>query len=368
MNEMDNPRREHLFDSLLGAIDHWQTTPEAQARRAEEQDAEVACDLALLSALRAVQPEREETEFARARIARRLDDLMREEPLGAEAPPPPDARAWMRSRLRALTAPPAAELTVARERAQQREAAREERLARHRMRSRIITGRVATVAAALLLLACAALTGASAAAAQALPESPLYVVKRAEETTLLAISWGDSGRGQTLNLIANHRLSEAASEADLHRSAEARALLGQFDSAFSQLITLTQHAQAQHEDVATLTSGIQATVASERSIGARATARGETDFAAAVSSSAQSAVALMRAAGISAAGPGDNHNQQNNGNHNGAGNSAPGQIATPRPTHTPRGDPSGSGGSGGSDGSATPSASSSPSGSATNGH
>lgn len=336
MNEMDDPRRERLFDSLLDAVDHWQTTPEAQARRVEEQDADVARDLSLLPELRAVQPEREETEFARARIAWRLDELMREEPLGAEAARPPDAREWMRSRLRALTAPPAAERAAARERAQRREAARATRQARRRALARAVTGQMATLAAALLLLACAALTGASAAAARALPESPLYVVKRAEETALLAISWGDSNRGQTLNLIANHRLGEAASEADLNRSTEAHALLGQFDSVFSQLITLTQHAQAQGEDVAILTSGIQATVASEQSIGARATAHGETDFAAAVSSSAQSAMALMRAAGISAADPGNTHGHQNSGN--------PGQTPTPRPTHTPRANPNGVGG------------------------
>ncbi|HEX2347197.1 MAG TPA: DUF5667 domain-containing protein [Ktedonobacterales bacterium] len=336
-DELDDLRRERLFDSLLSAGDHWHMPLDAQAERAADTDAGVAEDLALLAQLRALQTGREETEFARARIARQLDELLYAEPMGAEAAQPLDAHDWMRSRLRALTAPPADELAAARRSAERQAADRAARLARRQAITRVVAGHTATLVGAALLLVCATLTGVSAAAARALPESPLYAVKRAEETTLLAISWGDVSRGQTLNMIANHRLTEAASEADLHRIPEAHSLLHQFDSTFTELITLTRHAQAQHEDTSSLTSGIQATVVSEQSIGATASAHGEVSFAAAVTSSAQSAMTQMQAAGIGT-NPGHSHDHSNNGNHNGAGNGngAPAQTPTPKPTHTPR--------------------------------
>jgi len=336
-DELDDLRRERLFDSLLSAGDHWHMPLDAQAERAADTDAGVAEDLALLAQLRALQTGREETEFARARIARQLDELLYAEPMGAEAAQPLDAHDWMRSRLRALTAPPADELAAARRSAERQAADRAARLARRQAITRVVAGHTATLVGAALLLVCATLTGVSAAAARALPESPLYAVKRAEETTLLAISWGDVSRGQTLNMIANHRLTEAASEADLHRIPEAHSLLHQFDSTFTELITLTRHAQAQHEDTSSLTSGIQATVVSEQSIGATASAHGEVSFAAAVTSSAQSAMTQMQAAGIGT-NPGHSHDHSNNGNHNGAGNGngSPAQTPTPKPTHTPR--------------------------------
>ena len=336
-DELDDLRRERLFDSLLSAGDHWHMPLDAQAERAADTDAGVTEDLALLAQLRALQTGREETEFARARIARQLDELLYAEPMGAEAAQPLDAHDWMRSRLRALTAPPADELAAARQSVERQAADRAARLARRQAITRVVAGHTATLVGAALLLVCATLTGVSAAAARALPESPLYAVKRAEETTLLAISWGDVSRGQTLNMIANHRLTEAASEADLHRIPEAHSLLHQFDSTFTELITLTRHAQAQHEDTSSLTSGIQATVVSEQSIGATASAHGEVSFAAAVTSSAQSAMTQMQAAGIGT-NPGHSHDHSNNGNHNGAGNGngAPAQTPTPKPTHTPR--------------------------------
>lgn len=342
-DELDDLRRERLFDSLLSAGDRWHLTLDTQAARAADADVGVAEDLALLARLRALQTGREETEFARARIARQLDELMRAEPLGAEAARPPDAREWMRARMRALTAPPADQVAAARQRAERKEAERGGRLARRQAIMGIVTGRAATLVGSLLLLACCALAGVSAAAAHALPESPLYAVKRAEETTLLAISWGDSSRGQTLNMIANHRLGEAATEADLNRLPEARSLLSQFDSTFTELVALTRHAQALHEDTSALTSGIQATVASEQSIGATASAHGETSFATAVSTSAQSAMTQMQAAGIGVSNNpnhGHDHNgNDNHGNGNGNGNASatPGLTPTPKPTHAPHG-------------------------------
>jgi hypothetical protein len=373
---LDDLRRERLFDSLLSAGDRWHLTLNTQAERAADADAGVAEDLALLAHMRALQTGREETEFARARIARQLDELMRAEPLGAEPARPPDAHEWKRARMRALTAPPADEVAAARQRAERREAEREARRTRRQAIMGIVTGRAATLVGALLLLACCALAGVSAAAARALPESPLYTVKRAEETTLLALSWGDGSRGQTLNLIANHRLGEAATEADLQRLVEARSLLSQFDSTFTELIALTRHAQALHEDTSALTSGIQATVASEQSIGATANAHGEASFATAVTTSAQSAMTQMQAAGISVStNPNHGHDHQGNGNGNGNGNphgsGTPGLTPTPKPTHAPRGNGNGNGNGNGQDGSpmptttptATPTARASPSGS-----
>jgi hypothetical protein len=348
MNEMDDLRQERLFDSLLSESERWRVTPSAQWRRATE-DETVATDAALAAALHDVRPPREEAEFARARIARRLDELMRAEPTGPVIPRPQDARARMRARLRAVTAPPAAwSAAVARRSAgptRRRVATRPGYAARGRVWLR----HLAPLAAAILLVAFAALAGASAASAQALPESPLYSVKRVEETALLAISWGDESKGQTLAMIANHRLGEATTEASQSRTREAHTLLGEFDVAFGQLIDLTAQAKAKHEDTTTFARAIQVTLESEQNDAALAAAHGDHSFAAAANASAQAATAHIHAAGVTLPtqpgngnGNGNDHgngngngNGNSNGNGNGNGNGNPQQTPGPQATHTP---------------------------------
>ncbi len=322
MSELEDMRRARLFDTLLDEIEHWRVSSDAQIRRAAQQDDRVAADLELTTALGDTRIARDEIEFARVRVGRRLDDLMRAEPLGAETPrsQPQDARSWAHARLRALTAPPAA--AVARLRGS---AAGEA--------GRTWLRRVAPLAAALLLVVFASLAGASAASAQALPESPLYIIKRGDESILLALSWNDVSKGQTLTMIAGHRLSEASAEADLNRTLEAQALLGEFDTTFGQLIDLGAHAQATHEDGMTLARAIQTTLETEQSIAQHADAHGEQTFAQAATASAHSAAAHIQSVGLKLPAP-DKGNGNGNGNGNGS-NGQPQQTPGPQATHTP---------------------------------
>ena len=341
MSELDDMRRARLFDTLLDEIEHWRASPDAQIRRAAQQDDEVAADLDLMTALADTRIARDELEFARARTGRRLEELMRAEPMGAQAArsPTQDARGWARARLRALTAPPAA--TVARWRGGDAAEA-----------GRTWLRRATPLVAALLLVVFASLAGASAASAQALPESPLYAIKRGDESVLLALSWNDVSKGQTLTMIANHRLTEASAEADLHRTVEAQSLLGEFDTAFTQLIDLGAHAQATHEDSMTLARAVQTTLETEQGIAQHAATHGEKTFAQAANASAHSAAAHIQSVGLKLPTP-DTNNGKGKGKGNGNGGAGqPQQTPSVEPTHTPH--PNQGGGKSGS--SSTPTA------------
>jgi hypothetical protein len=163
--------------------------------------------------------------------------------------------------------------------------------------------------------------GASMASAHALPESPFYGVKRAEEATLLALAWNDDSKGQTLAMIAHHRITEAVAEADQGHDAEARALLAQFDTALGQLIDLTAHAQAIHENASSLTSAMQTTLEAERNAAAQAAAHGETAFAAAANVSVQAASDHIQQAGVDVPGKSNQSSSNNKGSGKSGGNS-----------------------------------------------
>lgn len=352
---MDDSQQARLFDALLSEAEQWRTSPRAQARRAAEADEMVAADLDMIAALHEVRPARDETEFARARVAQRLAAMMSAES-GATLPAPETlrpqgARGW----LRAVTAPPAA-------RARRRDSsgfdsAEALRLWQagntqpRREQPGFPLRRLAMIAVALMVVAFSLLAGASAASAHALPESPFYGVKLAEENTLLALAWTDDSKGQTLSMIANHRLVEAATEAQQKHQAEAHALLGAFDTTFAQLIDLTASARARKENTSTLTSAIQSTLETEQNIAAQAEAQGNAAFAQAANASADAAMSHITRAGLSLPGKptqgngssnGNGNNSGNgngNGNGNGSGTGKPVKTPDPQPTHTPHANP-----------------------------
>ena len=333
MGELDDNQQARLFDALLSDAEQWHTPPRAQARRAAETDETVAEDLSLIVALRDVKPARDEAEFARARVAQRLAAVMRSEPGPLPVVTQPQgARAW----LRALTAPPA---TTARRVTAGPASARARHDAAPEQRSRIgeTLGRLAMVAVALLVVGFGLLAGASVASAHALPESPFYGVKRAEESTLLALSWTDDSKGATLTMIADHRIVEAGAEADLHHSAEAHALLGEFDTAFAQLIDLTAHAQSAHEDTSTLARAVQTTLETGQSVATQAATHGHPTFAQAANASAQAAAAHIQQAGIKLPDKSGNSKGKGNGaGNNGASSNAGGANSNSgKPQQTP---------------------------------
>lgn len=355
MSEMDERKQARLFDALLDDADRWNTAPHAQARRAAETDETVAEDLSLVAALRMVAPSRLETEAARERVGQRLAQVMREEPGHATAGRLRGARAW----LRAVTAPP---MRAVRERVTPRlaiTAPPAARLANERLRRALALG------GAAFLLIVALLAGATVASGQALPESPLYGLKRAEETFQLDLARTDGDRGAALAMIAGHRLTEATAVADQQRPDEALALLRQYDAALIQLISLTAEAQTSHEaDAARLARAVQATLAAEAQSAAHAAAHGETRFDAAITASTQAAQAQIQQAGLTLPNPpaqsgagqnvgqnagsgassvgsnsGGNSGGSNSGGSSG-GNSGKGSGGSqgtpgPKPTHTP---------------------------------
>lgn len=356
MGELDDNQQARLFDALLEDAERWRVAPRAQSRRAAELDDEVAEDLALVAALRDVTPGRGEVEFARSRVGQRLAEMMRTESAPSEAAWDDGARVapWE------VAAPPTTPMS------RPYRSARAQRIWRQTQpaqttRARIPLSRMIAGVAALLILAFGLLAGASVASAQALPESPLYAIKRAEETTLLALSWTDQSKGQTLMMIADHRITEAMAEAGLQHTTEARALLGEFNTALSQLIDLTAHANAAHEDSSSLTRAVQVTLEVEQNAAAQAAAQGETTFAQAAQTSAQAAVTHIQQAGIALPGQsGQSHGKGNGagatstssatkttGNGNGNGSGKPQHTPGPKATHTPHTNPGNGNGNGG---------------------
>lgn len=346
MSDLDDHQQGQLFDALLSDADRWNMAPSAQARRAAETDATVADDLALVAALRELAPARSETEAARTRVAQSLAEVMRAEPGRAAGGRLRGARAW----LRAVTAPPA---RVARSFATPL-LANEATTARSANGAR--RGRAAAFGAMALIIIAMLLGGATVASAQSLPESPLYNLKRAEETLQLDFATTDSAKGAALETIATHRLTEAVAEADQHRDTEARALLQEFDAALSQMIDLTAQAQSEHENAGAIANAVQTLLTAEENSAARATKRGELAFAAAAMAGAQAAHAHIQAAGVTlpgspsqngaghGAGSSSNGKGSGKGSNSGKGSGSSAQpTVEPKPTHTPRSDNSGSG-------------------------
>lgn len=319
MSETPHNQQERLFETLLDESVRFHIPPLPQARRAAETDTDVAADLALIAALQQITPGRHEREGARARVGERIAALMATE----SSPAVSEAKKGARAFLRAVTAPP---VLAARKAA-----------ARQRLLNTL--RRASVFAAALFVAVAATLAWASVASAHALPESPLYSIKRAEEEILWAFAWTDESKGQTLTVMAGHRLNEASAEAGQKHTTEALHLVGNLNTTLGRLVTLTAHAQRTHEDTSPLTSDIRSMLDAEQTGATQAVTHGETDFARALSDSMLTVNTQITTAGVTL--PKSPH-QGDDGQNNGAGQGKPQQTPTPKPTHTPRTD-SGSG-------------------------
>jgi len=100
----------------------------------------------------------------------------------------------------------------------------------------------------------------SVAAASALPGSPLYALKRTQESVALAIAPSDQTRGDVLLTIAENRLNEARSAAESGHTSEAKSLVAEFDGTMQQAIALAARMRAHHEPTSKFLSGIDATL------------------------------------------------------------------------------------------------------------
>jgi hypothetical protein len=114
----------------------------------------------------------------------------------------------------------------------------------------------AALTAAILLVGCFAGWQVSAAAAAALPESPLYGIKRGEELLALNTSWSDSRRGEVLATIADHRLSELRAESLQQKDPLVHSLAAELDGTMRQLISLTASMTARHENLSSVSADL----------------------------------------------------------------------------------------------------------------
>jgi hypothetical protein len=165
-------------------------------------------------------------------IAERLAQSIRETPF------PPGEVAEARKRVGELLAAAMAEQAPA--------YASRTAIARRRSPRSITLLRGLAAAAALIVLL-ALTVGISRASAAALPSSPLYGIKRAEEWVALNTAWSDQRRGDVLVVIARRRLDELTRESG-GDTAIARSLAAEYQSDVVAIIDLAGKMAASHED------------------------------------------------------------------------------------------------------------------------
>ncbi len=323
--------RERQFDTILDVADSDTEALLAASRQIQRNDPEMGANLRLIAMLRGITPDKAEIDTARLRIGQRLTrDILAD----------PDEVDTQKHGLRPLRLSEPPEIALSRaETGGDSASAAVESVSRspiagaRRMstRRRIILGAVA--AAALLLALGAGLTTASA---QSLPESPLYGVKRAEESILLALSMSDDARAQTLGMIAERRLLEAQAEDGERHEAEVAILLGQYNDDMRQLIMLAASVNAHHGDSSAITAQIAQVLQMQQDIQRAATAQGDRAFMKALNDSAAAIAATLRAENVTLPNANDAAGQNNGKNHD---------VATATPTFGPTPTTPGSSGS-----------------------
>ncbi|HLZ23168.1 MAG TPA: DUF5667 domain-containing protein [Ktedonobacterales bacterium] len=145
----------------------------------------------------------------------------------------------------------------------------------------------ALVAAAILLVGGLVGWQVSEAAASALPGSPLYGIKRAEESLALQLTGSDTQRGEVLATIADHRLTEIRAEAEQHNDPLVKSLAREFDGTMRQLIALTATMTRQHENTTDVTARLVHELAVEYSTLRTAQQRGDVVLAQALTVTTQ---------------------------------------------------------------------------------
>lgn len=136
------------------------------------------------------------------------------------------------------------------------------------------------------------------AAAGALPGSPLYAMKRANEDFHLRIAWSSQMRGQMLAQIAANRLAEARAEAARDNNAQALSLMQESDEATTQLINLAITLHSRHEDDTDVQRALATTLRVEYDALNQAQSDGQSAFAQALSLSVADQQQVMSASNI----------------------------------------------------------------------
>ncbi|HKW21486.1 MAG TPA: DUF5667 domain-containing protein [Ktedonobacterales bacterium] len=291
---------ERALDNLLNDVITGRRTPDECLALCRQDYPSLVPSLRLALALDGVMSDSYEVEAARARARHNLDTVMEET---ADAAPG----------LRAPTFPHT----------------RNVRIRQHRQLQ-------LALCAAILALTFVGYWILSAAAATALPESPLYGIKQIGEATRLQLAWSNQQRGNALAQIAAHRLEEAQAEATQNHTHQALALMAECDNATHQLIVLAITMRQQHQDDTSVVNALRTTIQAEYTALGRAHSKGQPALAQALTTnitgqqhalSASNVVIPQLAipsptdpSGRLTPTPHNNNNGKGNGNNNGNGN------------------------------------------------
>lgn len=219
---------ERLFDNLLNDVATGRRTPEECLSLCQQRHPELVSSLKFAFSLRSVSPDLTELETARMNTWHTITavlDRQNETPIETH----PDIR-----------------VTPSRP-----------------MSKRHSRWRVAALSAAIVAIAFMGNWMLSSVTADALPGSPFYTLKRADENVQLQMAWSSQMRGEVLSQIALHRLAEAREEADLQNISQALALVDESNAATHQLIALAILLQSQHQNSDAVTQALATTMQAE---------------------------------------------------------------------------------------------------------
>lgn len=220
------------------------------------------------------------------------------------------------------------------------------------------------VAAAVLLVCGVFGWGAGRAAAAALPDDPLYGVKLAQEWVALETATSDGRRGVVYTVLADHRLTEAAAEADRGSTPLVARLLAEYDIDLRQAISISAEMAARGEDNSQVLAAVASELARAVRIQNAAAVHGEDGFARSLGQSLQDNLQVIQSHQLKlphSNNPGDQHAHPGgtptpapgSGGHGnpGHGNQTPTPgtdqpPGPPNPTPTPHGGGIGPGGHG----------------------
>lgn len=252
---------ERLLESRLKSM-------ESSCERGASSESSAHSDIALIMALRAVEPPAREVDAARLRVRARVFDVILADDdrvEGARAPRHPQS-------------PRSGDGASAIARAGKR--------------------RLLVAVAAMFLLAFLGSWAVSSAASIATPASPLYGLKRADEWLALQSAWSDQRRGQVYATIAWHRLAEAQFESQRHNDSAAQRLTQEYDVTMQRLIQLDADMEARHENTTVVAQGIARNLDRAYTIAQAASQSGEATLAQTLTATTTAERAAIKQANI----------------------------------------------------------------------
>lgn len=254
---------ELFFDRLLNDAASGRRTPAECLSVCQRRHPELVEPLRLAITLHSLSPDVAELDIARTNIRHRLDTLLDQESV-TRTPAP-----WV--------------------------AARSVKQARWSNRRWLPLA----LCAAILMAVFVGNWVLAAVSAEALPGSPLYAVKRAEEDIQLRMAWSSQARGDVLSSIAMHRLEEARAEASQGDTSQALTLMKEANAATNQLVYLVVTLHRQHQDVDSLKHALARTLHAEYDALAQARKQGQAALAQALAANVAEQQQTLSASNIS---------------------------------------------------------------------